>query len=270
MILINGHQLKQNIFPGGESHVRITPEWITPKTQVIAHLHCAQNIMALIMAVDAIRRISPNCDICLTVPYFPYARQDRVCYPGEALAVKVMADLINQLNCKKVTVFDPHSDVLTALLNCCYVKTQSEIIDESNLLELIDSSSLTLLAPDAGAEKKTRQVCQYLSQKYPSINYITASKYRDVNTGRITQTKVHDSVEGKNLLIIDDICDGGSTFIELAKTLKNAGASQLYLYVTHGIFSKGLKELSQWFEQLYCYNLMNASLKDEAPLTVLS
>lgn len=269
MISINNQILDYTLFPGGECHIRIPQDWISAQTQITAHLNQAQDIIALMMVIDAIRRIDSNSEISLTIPYFPYARQDRVCNPGESLSVKVMATLVNQLNCRNITIFDPHSDVLPALIDNCHVKTQADIIIETKLLEKINLPTLTLVAPDNGAEKKVRTLCERIISHSNPINYIAASKIRDLMTGRIIQSRINDSVEDKDLLILDDICDGGSTFNELAKILRNKGANRLYLYVTHGIFSKGLTELSQWFNHIYCYNLMNSALKNYHSLTVL-
>ena len=153
-ILINQQVISSLTFPGGESHVRLALA-IKDKTRVTALLKNANDIMALLLSIDAIRRINPDTAIELTIPYFPYARQDRVCYPGEALSVTVMANIINSLHCHSVTIMDPHSDVTPALLNRCRVISMSDIIMNSELSELIKNENLTLVAPDAGAVKKS-------------------------------------------------------------------------------------------------------------------
>ncbi len=80
-------------------------------------------------------------------------------------------------------------------------------------------------------------------------------KNRD-KTGKITHTDVFSPapIEGYDCFIVDDICDGGRTFIELAKTLKEKGAEKIYLYITHGIFSNGFGDLSTYFEHIYTTN----------------
>ena len=110
------------------------------------------------------------------------------------------------------------------------------------------------VAPDAGAEKSVREDAAYFDKRL-----VTATKTRDTKTGEITATVVHDkdSVKGANCLILDDICDGGRTFIELAKALKAAGALEVQLYVTHGIFSRGLDVLKPHMSKVYAINLVN-------------
>jgi ribose-phosphate pyrophosphokinase len=110
-----------------------------------------------------------------------------------------------------------------------------------------------LVSPDAGAYKKIFDV----AQKFNIDNIITASKVRDIKTGAILRTEVPTLDQHKDLkyIIIDDICDGGRTFTELAKVMKESRpTAKIYLVVTHGIFSAGFDELSKYFEQIYTTN----------------
>ena len=92
----------------------------------------------------------------------------------------------------------------------------------------------TFVIPDAGANKKTAKIASYFGHS----SFIRADKLRNLSTGDILETVVYGDVVG-NITIVDDLCDGGKTFIELAKVLKQKGAEKINLYVTHGIFSKG-------------------------------
>ena len=269
-IIVNKHPIEAFEFPGGECQIRLLFQEISATTHITAHLYHSNDIMRLLLTVDAIRRINPQTNIELNIPYFPYARQDRVCNPGEALSVAVMAKLINDLNCQKVIVTDPHSDVTPALLNNVSIISMAEIIVASEMKIFIQEKNLTLISPDAGAEKKVRIVSQLLAKNAIQTNVISASKSRDTLTGHITATHIHDDVVGKNIIILDDICDGGRTFIELARVLKENGANQIFLYVTHGIFSHGLDILKQHFEHVFCYHTLLAEQKiDTTFLTVL-
>jgi ribose-phosphate pyrophosphokinase len=253
-IFINNLVVPTFLFSGGECSVKLDPAVITAETQLVANLYNSNDVMTLMLTVDAIRRINANTRIHLTIPYFPYARQDRVCNVGESLSVKVMADLINALHCQQVTIYDPHSDVTPALLNNCKTVSLAELIMHSDLKNIIHEKCLTLLSPDAGAEKKVSATAKLLSSPTTPIHFMCASKVRDTLTGNIVSSNIHDNVESLNIIILDDICDGGRTFIELAKILKNNGANDIYLYVIHGIFSKGLEELKQYFKHVYCHH----------------
>lgn len=237
MIRLHHGSLETFPFPGGEVHVRIGMEYSSPVT---AYLDSSQEIMRLLLLADAMRRNKTPIRY-LTILYFPYARQDRVCNPGEALSVKVMADLINSMNIEEVVIHDPHSDIVGALVNNC------RIIEQYTLVPPIILNDKIIICPDAGAEKKIHKL------KRP---YIMATKVRDTNTGAILETKIYDAdkVRNKACIIIDDICDGGKTFIELAKALKQHDAKSVELYVTHGVFSKGIEVFNDLIDVIYYYD----------------
>lgn len=203
--------------------------------------------MALLMTTDALRRRIGNTPIHLTMPYVPYARQDRVCNPGEALGIKVFCDLINAQRYARVTITDPHSDVTGALLNNVTIIEQSAPVSEV-LKHPAFANGVTLVSPDAGAAKKVLK----LAKNFNIRDVVFADKIRNTLTGEIVDTKVRGTIPyGKPLLVVDDICDGGRTFIELAKALHEKSDSKLYLYVTHGIFSKGTRGLLDHYEAIF-------------------
>lgn len=264
-IQVNQKPVPHFNFSGGECHVSISEIAIGPETEILALLYNSDDVMCLLMTVDAIRRKDLATKIHLTIPYFPYARQDRVCNEGEAFSVSVMAGLINRLNCHSVTVFDPHSKTTPDLLKNCRIVTQADILENSGVAKAIKEKDLWLVAPDAGAEMKTRAVSERLK-----VAAIYCTKTRDPKTRNITQTHIPEGVEGKDFMILDDICDGGRTFIQLASALKKAGANKLYLYVTHGIFSQGLDVLKAYFEQVYCFHCLSQINQSAQPfLTVM-
>jgi len=236
-------------FNGGEVHVNINHIEIGNITQVEAYLYTSDDIMKLMMTIDAIREKKVFAVIELTIPYFPYGRQDRVCNPGEAFSVQVMANLINSLQCQKVTILDPHSNITPSFLMDYEVVSQNDILQQYNIIEVIEDLGLTLVSPDAGAESKTREI-----SRENELPVIYCSKTRNTKTGELTSTTIPDIVPGEDFIIIDDICDGGWTFTNLAEKLKEAGAKDVYLYVTHGIFSKGLEPLKKHFKHVYCYH----------------
>jgi ribose-phosphate pyrophosphokinase len=171
--------------------------------------------------------------------YIPYARQDRVCQIGDAFSLKVFANLINSLNFTRVFVADAHSSVATALLDRVIEKPQSKYAHQMIKYNKFDY----LISPDAGASKKSVEFASVLNADGWDIEVVQALKVRD-KSGNITNTNIlHDNFEGKSCLMVDDICDGGRTFIELAKIVKANGAGRIGLYVTHGIFSQGVDVL---------------------------
>lgn len=240
---------KSLVFSGGETHVVLSDDLVNAVVDVVrldALLKTANDVMQLLMVTDAVRRAQPLAKLVLDMPYVPYARQDRVSNPGESLSAKVFCDLINAQGYDQVTITDPHSDVVSALLNCV------EIVDASSRVQRIVNladfkDGVTLLAPDAGARKRVLSIAKQVGVSEVAF----ADKVRDTKTGNITGTTFPEVSEENPVLIIDDICDGGRTFIELAKAAQEVGNYELHLYVTHGIFSKGLDELKKYFARVY-------------------
>ena len=236
------------IFAGGEPHIKINPDFDTTESVTITdRLNSFNDLGLLILAVDALRRIGVKT-INAFIPYFPAARQDRLMIKGEPLSVKVYTDIINSLQLNKVTIFDPHSEVTPALLNNIEVIYNYQFIAE--VIKRI-GSEVKLISPDGGALKKIYKVSEYLG----GIDVVECSKSRDVKTGKLSGFKVYeDDLQGINCLIVDDICDGGGTFIGLAEELKNKNAGRLYLAVSHGIFNKGFEELNKNFTKIFTTN----------------
>ncbi|MBO9489801.1 ribose-phosphate pyrophosphokinase [Endozoicomonas sp. G2_1] len=245
-------------FSGGEEHIRFALEDLAncKKIEIIERLTNSSKIVRLMMAVDALNRLfNDSVPIELIAPYFPYARQDRVCVTGEALSAAVMANIINSLNFAKVTIWDAHSDVTPALLNRVTNIPQLELLKKNQeLTTKLRSGELTLIAPDAGASKKTLKIAEQFGSEV-----IQAQKLRDLRTGAIVKTEIIGNVTGKNLIIADDICDGGRTFIELAKVLKAQGANEISLFVTHGIFSQGLEVFEGLIDHIYTTDSFRAA-----------
>lgn len=242
-------EVKAIRFPGGEIQVTV-PTSLPEKTRGIdlfAAMQSSDDIMKLLLVVDATRRqFGPYVPITLQMPYVPYARQDRVANPGEALSIKVLCDLINTLKLDEVEVWDAHSDVTLALLDNVKHIQQYRFVQRLP----IDSPDLIYVAPDAGAVKKVSKAAQAYGR-----DMITAEKVRDTKTGEITGTRVHSSHVGdRPVIMLDDICDGGRTFIELAKELRNVTDGPIYLYVTHGIFSKGLEVFRGLIDEIFVAN----------------
>lgn len=230
------------IFPAGEVHVNVEKTRVTTQR---ADLWSSNDIMEMLLRNDAQKRL--GCRLKWLIPYVPYARQDRVCNAGEALSIKVMADLIDTMDAAEVTIWDPHSDVAPALIH------NVRLIEQHTLVKRIIRSQQYsgVVAPDVGAAKKAAKVAEMLG-----IPLYQAHKVRNTQTGVITKTVLLDTIplDTTRLLVVDDICDGGRTFIELGKLLKDY---RVDLYVTHGIFSKGVDELLAYYDSILCANPKN-------------
>lgn len=251
-------------FPGGEQHVRIdmerARELIQNGSTIIIHQEVRDSaaFMSLVMAknaLDNIVKFMSNVKIELVMLYIPYARQDRVCEPGEPFGIYAFAELLNSLNFYRVTVADPHSDVAATVIKNLHIIPQEDIASYAVGLR-IKSFNMSLVSPDGGALKKI-----YKLAKKQGVDVICAEKIRDTRTGEIVNTRVPvEDFEGRHLMIVDDICDGGRTFIELAKVLKERNAGRVELFVTHGIFSKGVDIFHGFIDTIYSMNVWEDNL----------
>ena len=156
---------------------------------------------------------------CLKIKYFPYCQMDRE-MPTHLFSLKYVAQIINELKFDNILVCDPHSNVLPALINRCEVEYPVKKVkfDNYNLL----------FYPDNGAAKKYSEILD--------MPYRFGNKKRNLDTGEIVCYEViadEADIEGKRILIVDDMVMGGRTFVEAAKALREMGASQVDLYVTH-------------------------------------
>ncbi|MGI4944728.1 MAG: ribose-phosphate diphosphokinase [Janthinobacterium lividum] len=260
-LTIKGREVPLKVFrfPGGEVQVRIEDDE-RPDTHshertpalIDVRLKTSDDVMGLLMLTDAVGRLYGPTDIDLVCPYLPYARQDRVVYPGEALAASVLCKLINAQGYRSVEVWDAHSDVSLALLDRVFHRPASDFACQ------VASQQDVIVAPDQGAAKRAGALARLIK-----TDLVTAEKVRCADTGEITGTRVHSGPVGnRDFLIVDDICDGGRTFIELAKVLRPLTTGRVKLYVTHGIFSAGFDVLRPVIDQVFVANPFPDTLPD--------
>lgn len=257
-------------FPGGEWHIKLSQsvDYSQISKVIITHrVRTLDDLMKVAIAKDALKReLYPMTSIDLVMPYIPYARQDRICEPGESFTLKVFADLLNSLKFDSVHVVDPHSDVAPALINNCVISNNHNYI--WHMMKDIDESC-HLIIPDAGAGKKALKI----AKEYSFFSVVKCDKARNTVTGELSGFEVYTpSLHNKPCVIVDDICDGGGTFNGLAEVLKKHGAGLLYLFVTHGIFSKGFEDLRRHFDHVYCTNsfktMANSDFLTQYPITL--
>ncbi len=248
------HNITAFQFSAGERQVRLPvlamPPRIERKLVVRAHIGNPESILDLLLTVDALRRhysSLAHVEKILYLPYLPYSRQDRVCAKGEALSISVFARLINSLCFDKVVTLDCHSEVGVSLIDNCQNISQVELVRSC-----LDPKGkrIAFVSPDAGASKK---IFELYSTSGNNAMLVKADKVRNPVSGEITGVSVNytELPHEWQYLIVDDICDGGRTFIELAQVLKNKGATDIHLWVTHGIFSKGTKVFENVISNVY-------------------
>lgn len=242
----NSIQFECFTFSGGELHIRINTTELSDELTITTRPRSFNDMGMILLAADAAKRAGV-LRLHLIIPYFPAARQDRLMVVGEPLSVKVYADLINSVGFQSVTVFDPHSDVTPALIDNVKVIPNYGFVEEA----IKGLSTYHLISPDGGALKKVHKLAMNIGAQ----TVIECSKMRDVRTGKLSGFTVYaDDLEGKTCIVVDDICDGGGTFLGLADELKAKNAGDLILITSHGIFSKGVDELCKKYTRIVCTN----------------
>lgn len=253
-------------FPDGQQNISIDPSYFPKleniKVEIKSRLNNFQDLELIICATQSLRNLGVK-EIHLYTPMFLGSRSDRQFEEGSNNYLKqVICPIINSLNFESVTVLDPHSYVLEACLNNFRKESNFELAHFAlnlinkgryNTRQEFTNKECILISPDAGASHKIYKLAEQMGYKG---DIITCSKERDEN-GKLTKCVVPDKWHfQKDIIIIDDICDGGQTFINIANEIKKTGLHEgkIYLIVTHGIFSKGYNELNKYFDGIYCTN----------------
>ena len=277
--------------------IKKVPIYYPPSLFIDSYLYNSDDIMELFLILDALKDYSEGIKythIYLQLFYLPYARQDRVCNEGECFSLKTFIKLLGSIigdgfSLGKVgtdlTVVDVHSHVTLELLEK-YVRkdnisitineiTRAQILKNFMLPTMEEGCLFPIVSPDKGAVRINKE-CRKLGLK--TTKDLLMGKYhyffekkRNSETGEIEGMEMINpsiSLNGLSVIILDDICDGGRTFIECAKILKEKGAAHIYLYVTHGIFSKGLDVLRPYFAHVFCYHVWPNVKLDDDYLTV--
>ena len=230
--------IQVTIFPDGQPHVNIPTVTEGDEVKVICSLTDTSKLLQLLETANALDNLFAKKKI-LVIPYLIAARYDRLMVQGDSIDLKVVADLVNMCGFEKVYLYDVHSEVALLL-----IKNAIGITNET-LVKAYDFPDAVLICPDAGASKK---VGKYFDWNSNIKDIVYCSKNRELSTGKLTLEilEPHECTN-RNCVIIDDICDGGGTFLAIAEKIQPA---HLTLIVTHGIFSKGFEQLEKYFQQI--------------------
>jgi ribose-phosphate pyrophosphokinase len=188
----------------------------------------------LIQLVDLLR-VEGVEHITLCMQFLPYGRQDKVVSNQTSFALSSFANVINNLKLDAVITLDAHNPELTEFLFDNF-KNLFPYFEIGAVVKEVKPDVLCF--PDKGAIRRYGKELAYLNKIHTY-----GDKQRDQLTGKILSYDLKDDVTDRDVLIIDDICDGGATFVHLAEALYANGAKTVNLYTTHGIYSKGLRPL---------------------------
>ena len=221
-----------------------------PTIVVRIRLLSNDDIIALALVKDVIDNKYVNVKTILKIDYMMYQQDDRRFKTEESFGLKVISNFINSMKWDKVEIFHPHSDKVEFIDNCIITSNQSfvedVILDINSYKEYFDLKPYWII-PDSGAFKT--QFKQIENIEYP--NFITCMKSRNHETGDIETVVNTDNLLGRDCFIVDDICLGGRTFIQIAQKLREKNCGKLYLIVSHGVFNQGIEHLLEHFDYIY-------------------
>lgn len=227
-------------YPAGESHVSLRPGVAAESIETIEAGARSFDDLAQIVTADRImRRLGLSVE--WFVPYFPFARHDRRNHPGDGFELALAIEMVAEL---QIVIADPHSDVAGQLRHI----EQADVVDAFRRAGVFDNDPVIVI-PDAGAAKKA------YGWAGEGATVVQALKRRDPATGALSGFAVladdlDNDLGGRPCIIVDDICDGGGTFLGLAAELRAIHAGPLTLAVTHGLFTKGLDDLLDVFDTI--------------------
>lgn len=266
----NGVPYKIIKHPDGQVDVQINVNAVgmeglpVPETVLIkTRMNSYEDLYKIKAAVNALRSWGVY-NVNLFISCFFHQRDDREFAPGISFGLWEMCEDIKALQCRVITIFHPHSDVLPALL-----KTRLNrviVLEPKQFIQLAiadirskhgigpGDQDVVLVSPDAGAYKWVYKLGEKLGMKV-----VTGNKCR---IGDDLHVDVHGDVDGRVCLILDDYLDGGRTFTELTGELIKQKARTVYQYVSHGLFSYGEDGLKDYMKHVYTTNSIKNDTSD--------
>lgn len=224
-------------FPGGEWHFA-WPERETPVSAVLTGAE-PDDLVLLALWADVARERGVRS--VAYIPYLPAARADR----GTPFGARVYANLINAAGLDEVIVFDPHSPVAPGLVDDVrIVHSASAVRDAVFGRHGLPGDYVGIIAPDAGARDRATRVAELVG-----LPVFTAEKHRDQATGALLSYAPPTLPAHGRLLVVDDVCDGGATFVALAEST-GVARERLTLWVSHGIFSGRADRLTEHYGEI--------------------
>ncbi len=188
------------------------------------------NLMELLICIDALRRSSAK-NITAVIPYFGYARQDRKVVPRTAISAKLVSNLITNAGAHRIVTVDLHAGQIQGFFDIPVDNLFSTPIFSKHIKKYISNKNIICVAPDVGGVERARALGQKLN-----VGLAIVDKRRSA-PGKSKVMNIIGNVKGKNCLLVDDIIDSGGTIVNAAKALKEKGAKDVYVYVTHGVLS---------------------------------
>ena len=188
------------------------------------------NLMELLICIDALRRSSAK-NITAVIPYFGYARQDRKVVPRTAISAKLVSNLITNAGANRILSVDLHAGQIQGFFDIPVDNLFATPIFARHIKKKLSLNNLICVSPDVGGVERTRA----LSRKI-NVGIAIIDKRRPA-PGKSEVMNIIGEVKNQTCVIVDDIIDSGGTIVNAAHALKNKGAKDVYVYITHAVLS---------------------------------
>jgi ribose-phosphate pyrophosphokinase len=244
-------QAASTTFPDGECYTRIDNEALNDDVVIVQNTYPDSNLVEMFLLQDAVKKMGAK-RITLVIPYFGYARQDRVFKPGEPESAKVMIKHLGMM-CDRVFTVDLHKESTLDYFECPHTDLKAA----SAIAEYFKNKKIDLvLSPDLGAKDRARDVGERMGVPHDYLEKVRLSG----SEVRISPAQMDCS--GKNILIVDDMISTGGTIVAAKQALKEAGAKSISVACTHGLFlNNALERLAgNTLETVLCCNTLENNI----------
>lgn len=242
LIRLEKSDIKYNIinFPDGEPHIALEEINRKDKVVIVCRITNPNDLFILMQVGDIFNRQA--IEFSLQIYYLMSMRMDRVISFNESFSLKVVADAINSMHPEAVHIFEPHSSKVEIIKNYWGTITT----------QMPNFTGYTPVFPDAGAVDRYGYLGDYS---------LVFSKKRDTKTDKIEEITIEnpelfleEAIKEAPFIVIDDLCDGGGTFKGIADEIRKKSSNKLAIWVTHMVNPKGIKTLSENYDEVYFTN----------------
>lgn len=226
-------KLKINHFADGETLVELDQTVRGKRVYLVQSTFKPVNekLMELLIAIDCVKRSSAS-DIVCVIPYFGYARQDRKAKPRQPITARLVADLLSAAGANRVVTIDLHAAQIQGFFSFPVDDlTSGPMMGQYFLNKGLDLGDFVVVSPDHGGTTRARNLAQILEVPMAIVDK------RRPRPNVCEATNVIGDVDGKNCILVDDICDTGGSLCAAADLLKEKGAKDIYVSLAHGVFS---------------------------------
>ncbi|HBH23853.1 MAG TPA: ribose-phosphate pyrophosphokinase [Cytophagales bacterium] len=189
----------------------------------------AENLMELLLMIDAAKRASAKY-VTVVVPYFGYARQDRKDKPRVAIAAKLVANLISAAGADRIMTCDLHAGQIQGFFDIPLDHLDGSYIFVPYIKSL-ELDDMIIASPDVGGTKRARSFAKYFG-----VDMVICDKHRE-RANKVASIQVIGEVEGKDVILVDDLIDTGGTLSKASKIIKEKGARSVRAICTHPVLS---------------------------------